>query len=152
MVLSIIRAVLGLILVLFIPGFALVLALYPRKEDLETVERIALSSVLSIALTMLMALFLDMGLGIDYTDLNMVTALVIFTLLCLVAWFIQTGGRYSRAKTKTKDPEKTRGMDEPDTRQAKDKSVKVLNKGVKDQTMETAEEKTKHSKREGTKG
>jgi uncharacterized membrane protein len=90
---DIIRAVAGLALTLFIPGFALVMALYPRKKDLEIVERIALSSVLSIAITLLMALFLDLVLGIDFTATNMVIALIGFTILGLLTWLVQTRGK-----------------------------------------------------------
>lgn len=94
MLIETLRAVLGLLLTLFIPGYAFVLALYPKKKDIGAVERIALSSVLSIALTMLTALFLDLVLGVDYTAENMVIALVAFTILCLAAWLAQTRGRY----------------------------------------------------------
>jgi uncharacterized membrane protein len=87
---DILRAVGGLALTLFIPGFALVMALYPRKKDLDLIERIALSSVLSIAITLLMALFLDLVLGIDFTATNMIIALLGFSILCLIIWFIQS--------------------------------------------------------------
>lgn len=89
MILSILRIILGLLLTLLIPGFALTLALYPRKEDIKIVERIALSSVLSIAITLLMALFLDLGLGIDFTAMNMVISLSLVTIACFLIWLIE---------------------------------------------------------------
>jgi len=94
MVLEIVRAVLGFLLVLFIPGFAFILALYPKKKDLGFVDRIALSSVSSIAITLLSALFLDMVLGIDMTAENVAGALIAFTLACLAIWLVETRGRY----------------------------------------------------------
>jgi len=94
MVLEIVQAILGFFLTLFVPGYALVLALYPKKKDLEFIERIALSSVLSIAITLLMALFLDLVLGVDFTAVNMVIALVSFTVICFIFWVIQTGGKW----------------------------------------------------------
>ncbi|MBN2250820.1 MAG: DUF1616 domain-containing protein [Candidatus Altiarchaeota archaeon] len=88
------RAAGGLLLTLFIPGAAFILAMYPRKKDLDLVERIALSSVMSIAITLLTALFLDLVLGVDFTAVNVAVALIVFTGLCLAAWFIQTRGRF----------------------------------------------------------
>ncbi len=58
---SIIRTILGLPFVLFIPGYVLIAALFPRKDDLDTIERIALSFGLSIATVPLI------GLGLNYT-------------------------------------------------------------------------------------
>lgn len=91
---GLLRAVFGFALTLFIPGYAFILALYPKKKDLGTIERIALSSVMSIAITLLLALFLDMVLGIDFTGENITAALLSFTAICLAAWLVQTKGRY----------------------------------------------------------
>ena len=49
-----IRIILGLPLVLFLPGYALIATLFPRKDDLDAIERIALSFGLSIAITPLL--------------------------------------------------------------------------------------------------
>ena len=88
MPLQILRAILGLLLTLFIPGFALTLVLYPKKKGLEMIERIALSSVLSIAVTLLTALFLDLGLGVDFTAENMIISLSVLTLTCFLIWLV----------------------------------------------------------------
>ena len=56
-----IRIILGLPLVLFLPGYALIATLFPRKDDLDGIERIALSFGLSIAVTPLL------GLALNYT-------------------------------------------------------------------------------------
>jgi len=37
-----VRVLLGLLLVLFLPGYSLVAALFPRRDDLDGIERIAL--------------------------------------------------------------------------------------------------------------
>ena len=44
------RVVLGLLLVLFFPGYTLVSSLYPRQEQLAGAERVALGFGLSLAL------------------------------------------------------------------------------------------------------
>jgi len=53
------RYVLGTLFVLFIPGYTLVEALYPREEDLSPLERVALSIGLSLALVPLVGLLLN---------------------------------------------------------------------------------------------
>ena len=45
---SALRIVLGLPFVLFLPGYMLIAALFPRKNQLDVIERIALSLGLSI--------------------------------------------------------------------------------------------------------
>jgi len=47
---SFLRTCLGIILVLFLPGYALAGALFPAKKDLEGIERAAISFGLSIAI------------------------------------------------------------------------------------------------------
>ena len=53
--------ILGLPLVLFLPGYALIAALFPRKDNLDGIERIALRFGLSIAVVPLL------GLALNYT-------------------------------------------------------------------------------------
>lgn len=55
------RVPIGLLMVLFVPGYVLIAALFPKREDLDGIERIALSFGLSIAVVPLI------GLGLNYT-------------------------------------------------------------------------------------
>lgn len=55
------RAAVGFPLVLFLPGYSLVSALFPRRDELDVLERIALSIGLSICVVVFV------GLGLNYT-------------------------------------------------------------------------------------
>ncbi len=74
-----IRMALAIPMVLFIPGYALVAALFPGKGDLDGTERIALSFGLSIAVVPLI------GLLLNYTPwgirlLPVLVSIIVFTL------------------------------------------------------------------------
>ena len=78
-----VRVVLGLLLVLFLPGYSLIAALFPRKDDLDGIERIALSFGLSIAVVPLI------GLALNYTPFGIrlvpvLAGLSVFTILLAV--------------------------------------------------------------------
>ena len=81
-----IRTILGILLVLFIPGYSLIAALFPKWGDLDGIERAALSFGLSIAVTPLI------GLALNYTPWGIrldpiLISLTIFTLtLCLITY------------------------------------------------------------------
>jgi uncharacterized membrane protein len=83
---SMVRNLLGLPLVLFLPGYSLLAALFPAKSDLEGIERICLSFGLSIATVPLI------GLGLNYTSwgirlLPILISLSVFTfLMCGLAY------------------------------------------------------------------
>ncbi|MCC4770620.1 DUF1616 domain-containing protein [Methanosarcina sp. DH2] len=84
---SFLRTALGLLLVLFLPGYALTGALLPAKKDMDGIERALLSLGLSIAVVPLM------GLGMNYTDwgireVPVLIGLSVFTLLmCGAAYY-----------------------------------------------------------------
>ncbi|MFA5332419.1 MAG: DUF1616 domain-containing protein [Methanoregula sp.] len=78
-----VRILFALPVVLFIPGYALIAALFPDKSDIDLLERIALSFGLSIAVVPLI------GLGLNYTPWGIrldpiVISLGIFTAAMLV--------------------------------------------------------------------
>jgi len=81
-----VRNILGLPLVLFLPGYALIAALFPAKSDLDGIERTALSFGLSIAVVPLI------GLCLNYTPwgirlLPILISLSVFTfLMCGLAY------------------------------------------------------------------
>ena len=80
----VLRIPIGLLMVLFVPGYVLIAALFPRAGDLDGIERIALGFGLSIAVVPLI------GLGLNYTPWGIrLTPIVIsisaFTLLMAAA-------------------------------------------------------------------
>lgn len=65
---SLARKILGLIFVLFLPGYAATAALFPENEQIDTIERVALSFGLSIAIVPLIGLalnFTEWGIRLD---------------------------------------------------------------------------------------
>ena len=79
-----VRIPLGLVMVLFVPGYTLIAALFPKIGDLEGIERIALSFGLSIAVVPLI------GLALNYTPwgirlVPVVISLVAFTIAMAAA-------------------------------------------------------------------
>ena len=79
--LPMLRLLLGLAFVLFVPGYTLQAALFPRQDDLDGPERLALSFGLSIAVIPPIALVLDkLPWGIRLWPI--VISLALFTLAC----------------------------------------------------------------------
>ncbi len=82
-----IRTVIGIPMVLFLPGYALIAALFPNKSDLDGIERLALSFGLSIAVVPLI------GLGLNFTPfgirlLPILISLSIFSfVMCWIAYW-----------------------------------------------------------------
>jgi len=76
-----VRIGLGFIVVLFLPGSALIEALYPKKDDLEELERFALSVGLSLALSPLVGFVLNYTpWGIRLDPIIVALSLLIFLL------------------------------------------------------------------------
>ena len=81
---SFIRTILGLPLVLFIPGYVLIAALFPRKNELDPTARIALSFGLSIAVVPLLGLLLNFTFGIKLVPI-LLSLVVFIAILSLIA-------------------------------------------------------------------
>jgi len=81
------RVALGLPFVLFFPGYTLIAALFPGREDLDGIERVALSFGLSIAVVPLI------GLILNYTPWGIrlypiLISLIFFILaMSLLGWY-----------------------------------------------------------------
>lgn len=78
---SMFRTILGMSAVLFIPGYVLVGAIFPKRDDLYIVERITLSMVMSIIVVSFLGLMLNFTFGIGM--LPVVTTLFIFEIIAI---------------------------------------------------------------------
>ncbi|MFH1485465.1 MAG: DUF1616 domain-containing protein, partial [Chloroflexota bacterium] len=85
------RIALGLLLVLFLPGYSLIAALFPRKGDLSSMERVALSFGLSIVVVPLI------GFMLNYTPWG----IRLFPLLFCLVFFVlaATAAAYYRRQS-----------------------------------------------------
>jgi uncharacterized membrane protein len=83
---SFLRTYLGILLVLFLPGYALTGAIFPAKKDIEGIERAVISLGLSIAIVPIMGLVLNYTIwGIQ--EITILTSLSVFILLmCAIAY------------------------------------------------------------------
>ena len=84
---DVLRIVVGLPVVLFFPGFALLAALFPRKESLNDIERVALSFGLSIVVVPLI------GLALNYTPWGirlypiLISLFIFIYTMSVIGWF-----------------------------------------------------------------
>ena len=83
--LSIIRAILGFILVFFLPGFAWTIIFF-RK--INVIERVTLSFVLSIVVVTLSLLFISRLIGLRITWFSSALIIIVVTILPVVAYYL----------------------------------------------------------------
>ncbi len=85
--LAIIRAILGIILVFFLPGFAWTLVFFSGKQ-INIVERIALSFGLSIAVVTISVLALNVLIGIRITGFNSLLIITAVTIIPVAFYYL----------------------------------------------------------------
>ncbi|NOZ76415.1 MAG: DUF1616 domain-containing protein [Euryarchaeota archaeon] len=84
---ELLRVPLGLIFVLFLPGYSLIAALFVRKADLDGIERTALSFGLSIAVVPLIGLLLNYTpFGIRFQPVAASLTLFILAMVALAQY------------------------------------------------------------------
>jgi len=84
--LPVIRALLGFILVFFLPGFAWTLVFF---KQIKLIERIVLSFGLSIAIVTLSILALNLLLGVSLTGLNSLLIIVVVTIIPILIYYLR---------------------------------------------------------------
>jgi hypothetical protein len=83
------RVLVGFLNLLFIPGFVISLALFPRFTDMGLIQRLAYSTVLSISSVISLVLFMDVVLGVDTTPQNISFGIGVFSASLLVIWLCE---------------------------------------------------------------
>jgi len=97
-ILSIIQIVIGLPLALFLPGYLITRLFF---KELDELEKVALGFVLSIAVDIVVGLFLGYNeymknLTGGITAFNLWLYLGILTLILIVAWIIKNNDEYNK--------------------------------------------------------
>lgn len=85
-----VRYILGGIFVLFIPGFLLISALYARSEEMDMLERVALSIGLSLAVVPLIGLVLNYtpwGIRLEPIMVSLALFSEVMAVVCVVRRF-----------------------------------------------------------------
>ena len=93
--LSAVRAILGVILVFFLPGFAWTFVFF---RQLIIIERIALAIGLSIALVTLGIIATNILLGIRITGSNALVIILVLTIVPVVIYYLRRLIRSPSAK------------------------------------------------------
>jgi len=81
---SALRVVVGFPFVMFLPGYLFVSALFPRKEEIDAIERITLSIGLSLCIVVFVGLCLNYtpwGIRLGAILLALSTIILVFTVL-----------------------------------------------------------------------
>jgi hypothetical protein len=114
--LAYVRNVLGVIFVLFLPGYAFIKALFPievpiktSSESLDNIERVALSVGMSLALTPIMGLILNytpLGIGLVPITIGLLTLTAIFATAAIAR-------EYQQKQTLRQAPEPARSHPNP---------------------------------------
>lgn len=102
---SIVQLVLAFIVVLVVPGFAASLAFFPRLNQLEVTERLAISIGLSITIVVLIGIFLGyapilIGATGGLALYSFLTALTLVTIFFLIVWALRAASLAIRASAK----------------------------------------------------
>ncbi|MFC2020314.1 DUF1616 domain-containing protein [Chloroflexota bacterium] len=94
--LPVIRAILGVILVFFLPGFAWTLIFF---KEIKVLERITVSFALSIAVVTLSLIFATRLSGIGITGSNSVLVIIVVTILPILAYYLNRFMKRNRGMT-----------------------------------------------------
>jgi hypothetical protein len=98
-----IRVIFCFFLLLFVPGLALSLVIFPRLADLSTIDRMVYSIVLSISSGIASVVFIDIVPGLDLTLDTFILITSVFSLALLLLWAAER--YYLTSRLKKREPE-----------------------------------------------
>ena len=87
-VFSVFRLLIGVALFFFVPGFFFTVVLFPKKQDLRSLERVSVAVIISVLVSIVDGTVLLMTLGLDFTTLTLsMSALVaVFATAAFARW------------------------------------------------------------------
>jgi uncharacterized membrane protein len=94
---SLIYGLIMLGVALFVPGYSLTLALFPKKKEIDDLERFTLSFAFSIAVVPLVLVF-ENFLGVPINSISVITNVILITLIGLLFFFKQDKAAFERVK------------------------------------------------------
>ena len=77
-ILGVLRIILGFLLLVVIPGFALSLVIFPRLTDLSILDRLVYAAVLGITSAIAFVVFMDLMPGLENLRLKTLLSLPVF--------------------------------------------------------------------------
>ncbi len=88
-ILGVMRIILGFLLLVVIPGFAISLVIYPRLTDVSIRDRLVYIAVLGITSAIALVLFMDVVPGIELTLENLTLVAGVFSAGALMVWLCE---------------------------------------------------------------
>ena len=87
-VLSVFRLLIGAALFFFVPGFFLTVVLFPKKQDLRSLERTSVAVITSVLVSIVDSTVLMMTLGLDFATLalSMSALVAAFAMAAFARW------------------------------------------------------------------
>jgi hypothetical protein len=98
-----IRMIFCFLLLLFVPGLALSLVMFPRLPELSTIDRLIYSLVLSISSSIASVVFIDIVPGLDLTFDTLILVISVFSLALFLLWTAER--YYLTSRLKKQEPE-----------------------------------------------
>ena len=87
---SILLGIVVLLFALTVPGYCIALAVFPRRSDIDLLERLALSFVFSIVFLPLLMLIENQLLGIPINQISSAASVLVLIIAGLAVWMIRT--------------------------------------------------------------
>lgn len=86
---TILIGTIGMILLVFIPGISLTMAIFPKKEDLELIERLGVSLVLGL-IPQFLLYFESKNFFIPINTVTTSATILLVTLIGILVWWIRS--------------------------------------------------------------